>query len=105
MSDLSDRIKLAEAIFQTVEDGMADVWVVHDGETYPRRFDPFTDANDDYAVLEWMRTRRDSLLAKDADAWHKFMAAIHETAFCTSLYKIGDYARVALKVLAEVSDG
>jgi len=61
--------------------------------------DPEHDANDDYAVLEWMRKRRDSLLARDADVWRKFMAVIHDMAFCTSLYQIGDYARAALEVL------
>lgn len=67
--------------------------------------DPFTDANDDYAVLEWMRGRRDSLLAKDTGIWREFMAVIHDTAFCTSLYRIGDYARAACKVLGIELEG
>jgi hypothetical protein len=42
-------------------------------------FDPFTDANDDYEVLEWMRNRG---------------------VDCAD-YKIGDYAREALGMIDE----
>ncbi len=48
--------------------------------------DPFTDANDDYAVLEWMRRHAHDygpMMSKHS-AW---------------LYQIGDYARAALKVI------
>lgn len=50
-------------------------------------FDPFTDANNDYAVLEWMRENHLEEFQNVLDgqrAWH---------------YKIGDYARAACKVL------
>ena len=51
------------------------------------KFDPFTDANDDYAVLEWMRKNYGaSLFGK-------------HLKFC-SWYQIGDYAKAALKVIA-----
>ena len=108
---LSDRIKLAEAMGWT---HIHMKYVAMDETSYPfgcvpgnvndkhlkeQIPDPYTNANDDYAVLEWMRERRDSLLADDADVWRKFMAVIHEGAFCTSLYQIGDYARAALKVI------
>ncbi len=48
-------------------------------------FDPFTDANDDYAVLEWIRSdsaRYESV--PEMGAWQ---------------YEIGDYARAALKLI------
>ena len=57
------------------------------------RFDPFTDANDDYAVLEWMRKEATWTVGDMTDK------------FCDQLewpcweYQIGDYARAALKVL------
>lgn len=48
-------------------------------------FDPFNDANNDYAVLKWMRAQ--------GDKYHfKFEATIWT-------YQIGDYARAACKVL------
>ena len=50
--------------------------------------DPFTDANDDYAVLEWMNTK-DELWAK----------GLWEAIPHINDYKIGDYARAALKVI------
>ena len=58
-------------------------------------FDPFTNANDDYAVLEWMRSkypdRCDTGINGDiADEFLGIMV----------YYQIGDYARAALKVLA-----
>ena len=55
--------------------------------------DPFTDANDDYAVLEWMRelgVMDDSRIEYDR-AWDKLPER--------GEYQIGDYARAALKVL------
>lgn len=59
------------------------------GSACPPIFDPFTDANDDYAVLEWMRQNE---IVRE---WRK----IDELACCTYYYQIGDYARAALKVL------
>ena len=51
--------------------------------------DPFTDANDDYAVLEWMR--EDATFAQ-YDAFRRMLPF-------QSDYKRGDYARAALKVI------
>jgi len=52
-------------------------------------FDPFTDANDDYAVLEWMRNHRG-----------KYCGVIYNVMDGKSVdYKIGDYARAALEVI------
>ena len=61
--------------------------------------DPFTDANDDYAVLEWMRSDY---------RWGQFKEALIELrkidvpwhgSQYTWNYKVGDYARAALTVL------
>ena len=57
-------------------------------------FDPFTDANDDYAVLEWMR---------EHDRAGEFDTALcqrdHSMYDELFRYQIGNYARAALKVL------
>lgn len=58
-------------------------------------FYPFTDANDDYAVLEWMR-RGDG----DAETYRLFKDAFDDDYVDGYgrwwLYEIGDYARAAL---------
>ncbi len=60
--------------------------------TRSNKFDPFTDANDDYAVLEWMRS--------DSNAWeYQYEKELMLTNFQCGDYQIGDYARAALKVL------
>ena len=95
-----DRIRLAEAMGweQTDAAGVGSVWRSPDNEVMPLP-DPFTDANDDYAVLEWMRRRRDRCRAvagdPDWEAWLYFSAIISNGVN----YKVGDYARAALKVL------
>jgi len=59
-------------------------------------FSPFTDANDDYAVLEWLRASHEAGNF-NTETWGKCASRI---AFNTGLsYQIGDYARAALKVL------
>jgi len=65
-------------------------WQAPDGiGAYSRlKFYPFADANDDFAVLEWMRANPDEL--------KQFMI---RTQFAGWRYKIGDYARAACKVL------
>ena len=101
---MTDRIKLAEAMGWVSD----DTKTVHDlGDGYPtqrtsfhwshpdherKRFahelpDPENDANDDYAVLEWM-------LVKTPDASHGRIYLGNKWD-----YKIGDYARAALKVI------
>ena len=60
-------------------------------------FDPFTDANDDYAVLEWMRNN------VDAREWtHVLSDDFRGGMMCN--YQIGDYARAALKVIKKEQD-
>ncbi len=78
---MNDRIKLAEAMGFLMGDSYKEL-----------NFDPFADANDDYAVLEWMRNHEhpewfvDELRGgdKSLSPWHYF---------------IGDYARAAVLVL------
>lgn len=83
------RIKLAEAMgltaMQKGSAGHAKGWFI-DANDNNVKFNPFTDANDDYAVLEWMR-ENDKL---DSDTF--------ELSYMWN-YKIGDYARAACKVL------
>ena len=101
---MNDRIKLAEAMG----------WEPNIGRVYWRdpndhnRFckpsalpDPFTDANDDYAVLEWARKEWQG---KDGHHghWHQFaQAQWHRWDEYDVIvpYQIGDYARAALTVL------
>ena len=83
-----DRIRLAE-------------WMDRDPGTYAPNhdipiFDPFTDANDDYAVLEWMREQAwPAMLLSTQHADRLTYALSREIGG----YKIGDYARAALKVI------
>ena len=109
MSYEQDRIKLAEAMgWRRINDEDLAWWSPEERLPSGTVFcdyvglsclpDPFTDANDDYAVLEWLRSRRD-LPPYDMELWRKFMAVIHKGAFSTTYYQIGDYARAALKAL------
>ena len=88
------RIKLAEAMGITVEmpstKGAAPYRVVYPnggGQICEDPCDylpnPFADANDDYAVLVWIRKRHPNL------KWHHHMGN----------YQIGDYARIALEAI------
>ena len=61
--------------------------------TFSELPDPFTDANDDYAVLEWMRGSN-SLLN-----WSDVKDHIFEITGKAWSYRVGDYARAALKVI------
>jgi hypothetical protein len=54
-------------------------------------FDPFTDASDDYEVLEWVRKNWNKNGANWCSVWFALGHA--------GSYQIGDYARAALKVL------
>jgi len=70
------------------------------GERYFEELpDPFTDANADYAVLEWVRTKQidqsgfalelERILTQEMDCYD----------MPEMKYQIGDYARAALSVL------
>ena len=76
-----ERTKLAEAMNISL--------VIHEVGQLAREWNPFTDANDDYAVLEWLRSRPESEWDQIEDA----------ASFGQLDYQIGDYARAALKVL------
>ena len=96
---MTDRIKLAEAIgvdLRTYKCG--GTGAVH------YDFDPFTDANDDYAVLEWMRVTYNTyeyLMEHQGDRWVDFIAALDGSGDGghSCCYQIGNNARAALKVL------
>ncbi len=65
--------------------------------------DPENDANDDYAVLAWMREKTPSIgthikWASDDEGWVFF----NELHLHKVDYTIGDYARAALKALERV---
>ncbi len=96
---MNDRIKLAKAMFPDLF--VSEKWLSErqaDGSRGPnikRLPDPENDANDDYAVLEWMRNT--------SDKWSEFESALtlHAGDPFVWCYQIGDYARAALKVLGE----
>ena len=97
---MCDRFKLAEAMgWKTGRTDTVEVmgrlishmrWIDLKGNDRAYSPDPFTDANDDYAVLEWMRNNP----ARFNDA--ECETENHGWAW---KYKIGDYARAALKVI------
>ncbi len=66
-------------------------------------FKPDTNANDDYAVLEWMR--KEHLWTNHGLMWDRFKWACADRLAGERpkreiyQYKIGDYARAALKVI------
>ena len=117
-----DRIKLAEAMEFEVYCDYKFVKYNHTMTFVPLDDlpDPFTDANDDYAVLEWMR---DDSRRMEFPRYVGALSDVMDTGHghkrikgrCSSLtierlaashaanYQIGDYARAALKVL-EVKD-
>lgn len=90
MTDQEKRIKLAEAMGWTIW-RMPNEYLLPDRKTVAKLPDPYTDANDDYAVLEWMR--------KDAPQ-EQHIAFVCDVDFTALNYQIGDYARAALKVIA-----
>ena len=59
--------------------------------------DPFTDANDDYAVLRWMRPLNGRMPAHMADnrKWRQFIRLIDEP------YILGNWAKAALRVISD----
>ena len=90
-----DRIRLAEAMFPDYEFGKNyhdECLMCYQGKWDRDNHisnvpDPFTDANDDYAVLEWMREN------EMVPNWR----TIDFLACGSYFYEIGDYARAALK--------
>jgi len=91
---MNDRIKLAKAM------GWKRIGITLEGKWHggvPNEFpvskeipDPFADANEDYAVLEWARETE----------LEGFQEALEELCCKTPAgYRLGNYARAALKVL------
>ena len=89
-----DRMTLAKAMgaqFTTISNGSWAHVNMPGGGAF-KDWHPDTDANDDYAVLEWMR-------CKDPKYWITFACELNDGFTEASDYKIGDYARAALKVI------
>ncbi len=85
---MNDRIKLADA--------MGISYRANRRKTlYVGLPDPFTDANDDYAVLEWMREKYSEAIVGQA------LSNDPNDMYChlQTRYYLGDYARAALKVI------
>ena len=101
---VQNRIKLAEAMGWT---NIHMKYVAMDEKSYPfgcvpgnvndknlkeQVPDPFTNANDDYAVLAWLRNN-EKYQFNDRLEYHLGLPRIG--------YQIGDYARAALKVITD----
>lgn len=110
---IRDRIRLAEAMGWvwkpvTVCDVSTGLWVPPNGQvgtivlvdhSVPPPFNPFKDANDDYAVLEWMQTDWENN-GKRRAGWSDFKQLLIEgERDKTWHYRVGDYARDVLKIL------
>ena len=88
---MNDRIKLAGVMGWTnyLTHSKAEIWEHEEHSTRLECPDPETDANDDYAVLEWER----------ATFKHEKHRRFCEQIGYSWNYKIGDYARAAVLVL------
>ncbi len=110
---MTDRIKLAEAMgWQAyVSEGFVEYDL--DKRVYRQESDlpdPYTDANDDYAVLEWMREYRAQHIDFESEGgflkWVEFSRVLSICRDKANIlphpavdYRIGDYARAALEVI------
>ena len=103
---MNDRIKLAEAMGwkRNGHDFGDNTWTKDNvvafapgsrRDHYDEIPDPFTDANDDYAVLEWMRDPEGD--GKFHYNWSHFCEILEEDM--TYNHTIGDFARAALGVI------
>ena len=98
---MDDRIKLAEAMGWTLEDGW---WQPpldkgsHNRHSEDELPDPENDPTADYAVLEWMRVLDETGMRDDYLAFMAFIEQLPENW----RYQIGDYARAALKVIVNM---
>lgn len=107
--ETADRIKLCEAMGRleiglsggayriTADDGTrVTCWTLDDALKYLP--DPFTDANNDYAVLKWVRENLDDV-AYALAMLELVVEQGGDTGDSYPKYRIGNYARAALKVL------
>lgn len=90
------RIKLAEAIGGPIWEAYIDPSKHPECVDLP---DPFTDANDDYAVLEWFRSghRNDGPQNVTRQQFVDFDRALEDAPEYSCDYEVGDFARAALK--------
>lgn len=105
------RIRLAEAMGWMWDESIRPrkntpdkwcCWIKPDGDKWfdsDAMPDPYTDANDDYAVLEWARTQDRHFLYKYGDAHFAIRLSHAPTANGVPCYQIGDYANAALQVI------
>ena len=111
-----DKIRLAEAMEWTHVPAVGSCafirWKIEDGEDIGlmnniQPFDPENDANDDYVVLEWMRTQSAEFVQAFKDALFDLRTyTLDERTFTrskySSRYELGDWAKatlIALKLL------
>ena len=113
------RIKLAEARGYVRVKSTANHWYFPKGSAAEGSTiglvglpDPFTNANDDYAVLEWMRPKnfRESkpIMGPEHERWRDFIFELRliqlkenrESSAIQEGYMLGDNARAACSVLA-----
>jgi hypothetical protein len=107
-----DRIRLAEAMFPdyAFAQNTNGEWLMCHNDDWGNDSrirnvpDPFTDANNDYAVLEWMRQQKKETKWNFMDHYFNARLAAGELDYILPVYQIGDYARAALKVIDEASD-
>ena len=90
-----DRIRLAEFVGWRQEEHFGTNRFIKPGHNgiegfIELPFDPFTNANDDYAVLEFMRANPSQFVSAECEV---------ECQGWAWKYHIGDYARACLKVL------
>ena len=100
VTDLEKRIKLAEAMGWTRSH--TNWWnppgrITSDGVSRPLP-DPFTDANDDHAVLQWFKVMLSQQM--DGNVRNKYAVTFLNALAVNKMdHKIGDNARAALKVI------
>jgi len=90
MTNEAERIKLAEAM------GLKDSFGLPVDRNYP--FDPFHDANDDYAVLEW------AIKNLDPDAYFIALTEVVGSYAYLTEYRIGYWATAALRALEQANE-
>lgn len=119
LGSMEDRILLAEArgwTPQTNEPNGEPVWLSPDGEDPCYLFelpDPFTDANEDYAMLEWMRPddaqNSKPIMGPEHERWRDFIFELRllqlkrgkESDAIYEAYELGDNARAAVIVIKQ----
>jgi hypothetical protein len=118
MNNREKRIKLAEAMgykcsgcdWREMGGKLGSKWWMAVLGCPVHEFKPHKDANDDYAVLEWLRAPAigDDQTDEDWHQWTRFVSEMHDIPrdrnrpgiySAQTIYQIGDYARAALKVI------